>query len=367
MADTTAPQQPPVPSLEDRQAAMNRERDAARQSRRASAVAKINAARTAEVTPVEAPAVTEAPKAVTEAKPPAPVEAKQPDPPKPAEAPAADDEATKRGLLQIEHARKRFQEEQASVKAELEVQRAEIARLRQEAQGKVSSIEELKKLDLSALLDKLGYDDAALTRLSRESYYRTAEGQKNPAAKQAVDEVRTRTTISAVEEQMAELRKELAEAKEAAKAAKEMIFQREYANEWLDGALKEVPADKPTFISKLTAKNPRGARAALLAIGGELEQAHGAAPTAAEVIAEYEKRQRDYLESQGFDVESLLTPPAPKPAPAPAPAPKPARTLEVGATQITRPETVPQTREERRANALAKLRMQQRQTADRVS
>lgn len=358
---------------------MVRERDAARQARRTSAISKLTASRdagvaaagaetaAAPVAPAKPAAPAIAAKPVETAKP---VEAKTTEPAKPAEPSKDDDAETKRGLAQIEHARKRFLDERSAKEEEISRREARIAQRENEITGKASSIEELKKLDLATLLDRLGLDDAALTRLSRESYHRTAEGQKNPASKAAVDEVRNHARASTLEQQVAELRRELAETKESATAAQKLVFQREYANEWVDGALKAVPTDKPTLFGLLQTKNPREARNKLLALGGELEKSAGgdAPPTATEVLAEYEKRRRDELEAQGIDVERLLTPAEAAKVVAAAPVVKPTgRTLAVSETQITRADTVPQTKEERRANAIAKLRIRQRQTADEVS
>lgn len=372
-AAQVAPSPAPVPvlSAEDRQVEMLRNREAMRQSRRAGAVAKLQAAH-AEAPPTEAAVepskavIAETVKPIDPAKPAAVTVA---DTIKPAETSAAEDEATKRGLAQIEHARKRFLDEQNAWKAQQAVHEAEVARLRQEAQGKVSSIDELKKLDIPTLLDKLALDDTRHAQLSRESYFRTAEGQKNPAAKQAVDDVRQRTSVATMEERYSTLEKSNAELKAELEATRKLIFQREYANEWVDGAVKELPADKPTLFAKLLAKNPKGARATLLSLAGELEKTGGdAAPTSAEVLAEYEKRQRAFLEAQGFDVDTLLAVKPAVPTVSAAPAAKPAtRTLNVNATQITRSDALPKTREERRNDALAKLRMRQRQTADQVS
>lgn len=380
MSDPAAQAQPAVPpaipSLEDRQIAASRARDEARQSRRASAVAKINASHAAEASSEQAapiapsaPAPKPAPVAAKPTEAPKPVEDKPAELVKPADT-AADEAAAQRGLAQIEQARKRFLDERSAAQAELEVQRAEIARLRQEAQGKVTSIDEMKKLDLPTLLDKLGLDDARLAQLSRESYYRTTEGQKNPSAKQAVEEIRQRSSVSTMEQQIAELRRELAETKESAAAAQKLVFQREYANEWTEGALKEVPADKPTHFAKLYAKDPRSAKQQLLIIGGEIEKETGAAPAPSAVLAEYEKRERAFLESRGYDPDLVLAPPPVASATATTTTTtmaKPTRTLDAGATtQITRADALPTTREERRSNAIAKIRMRQRSTADQV-
>jgi hypothetical protein len=69
------------------------------------------------------------------------------------------------------------------------------------------------------------------------------------------------------------------------------------------------------------------------------------------VIAEYERQRRAELEEQGVDVEALL-----KPAAAAKPTAAPSKTLDVTATNGTRPINGNPTRAERLAAVTAGLR-----------
>lgn len=346
MADTAA-----APQVTETTAAPHitaaTDRGPSRAEKRIAAIAKVKAS--------EAVAAADASK---------PVEAAQADA-KPVEAaPEKLDPATDRGLRAIEQARKKFLDEQNAAKAELEVQRAEVARLRKEAEGRVASRADLKKLNPTELLEALehfGEDDFDI--LSRASYARTRAGKADPRAQAAAQEASRaqgsrsevaalQSTIKTLEEKIEKLGGEFTRRDQAS-----------FAERWVGEAVKAIPADKPTFLSKLHANDPDGARRELLSIGAELEKANdGEPPTQAEVIEEFEKRKRASLKSLGLDPEALLAPP--KPA-APA-APKPAtRTLDVAATSVTRPDDAPKTREERRAYAMARLRAQTR-TADQT-
>lgn len=306
--------------------------------------------------------------AAEQAARPAP-EAAKPDPaiaPKPAE-PEKPDPATERGLRSVEQARKKFFDEQAASKAELEVQRAEVARLRKEAEGRLASRDDLKKLKPIELLDALDhYTEDDLDILSRATYARTKAGKTDPRAQAAAQDASRAQGSRATADKLAEM-----QAKHDAEIAElrgefTKRDQRSYAERWLGEAVKAIPADAPTFLAKLHANDPDTAQRELLSIGIELEKANdGDPPTHAEVIAEFEKRKRASLRSMGLDPDALLAPA--KVAPAPAPKPAGARTLDVTAANVTRPENAPKTRDERRAVAMANLRSRQRATADQTT
>ncbi|HEX4355659.1 MAG TPA: hypothetical protein VHZ95_22185 [Polyangiales bacterium] len=273
---------------------------------------------------------------------------------------AKHDPATDRGLRAVEQARKKFLDEQNAWKAEQEVQRAETARLRAEAQGKVSSVEELKKLKASEILDRLALDDDGYDAMSRHAYARTKQGKADPRAAAAVADAERSQASRGQAETIAELQAKIDKLEQGYQGEFKRRDQQTFAEHWVGEAVKSVPTDKPTLIGKLMAKSPDAGRAQLLAIGAELERANdGEQPTHSEVIAEFEKRRRAALEEQGVDVDALLAPAKAPTAPAP-------RTLDVTATKITRNENAPQTREERRAVAQANLRARQRQTADQA-
>lgn len=332
-------------------------------------MAKIDTARTERETaaatePAAVPdeARTLAPSPPAPAKPaeakPAPI---APSVPEAKPVPAEEDAATQRGLAQVDRARKKFLDDQNASKAELEVQRAEVARLRAAAEGKVGSIDELKKLGPTDLLDRLDHlTDEDYEALSRAAYARTKVGKADPRAAAAVKDAERSLGGRVVDAKLAAM--ETKHAAEIAELRGEFTRrdQAAFAGRWVDEAVKAIPADKPTFLSKLHANEPDTARRELLTIGGELEKANdGEPPTQAEVIAEFEKRKRATLKSMGLDADALLTP-----SPAPAAAKPQPRTLNPANVNITRPGNVPTTRAERSANAQAKLRMRGRQTAN---
>lgn len=293
----------------------------------------------------------------------APAAAKPAEPTKPAE-PEKPDPAADRGLRAIEQARKKFLDEQTAWKTEREVQLAEVARLRDEAKGKVTSIDELKKLSVTDLLDRLDHlTDDDHQALSRLSYARTKAGKVDPRAQDAAADAVRSQGGRAAQAELADLRETVKKLESELRGEFTKRDQQSFAERWMGETVKAIPADKPSFLSKLHANEPDTARRELLTIGIELEKANdGQAPTHAEVIEEFEKRKRASLKAMGLDPDALLAPT--KPA---APATKPAaRTLDVGASNVTRPENAPKTREERREKAMQNLRDRQRATADQT-
>ena len=308
--------------------------------------------------PAEAPA---APVVVTAPKP----AAVAPVAPAPASDAVAEkpDPATDRGLRAIEQARKKFLDEQTSSKAELEVQRAEIAQLRKAAEGKVTSLEAVKKLSAIELLDArddLTDDDYDI--ISRASYARTKAGKADPRAQEAAQEASRRQSARGTTSELADLRETVKQLEAKLTGEFTRRDQASFAERWVGDAVKAIPTDKPTFLSKLYANEPDTAKRELMHIGAELEKANdGEAPTQAEVIEEYEKRKHAMLKSMGIDGAALLAPPAPAPATKAG-----GRTLDPGAANLTRAENAPKTREEKRATAIANLRTRQRATADQT-
>lgn len=349
-APTAAPDAPAAPA---NGAVVNRGASRAdRADRRAVAVAKLQSGIVG-AEPIVSDAGKQAPEVHKAAEPPKPAELDKPDP------------TTERGLRAVEQAKKKFLDEQNAAKAELEIQRAEIARLRKEAEGRVASRDELKKLSPTELLDALEHfseDDHDI--LSRAAYARTKAGKTDPRAQAAAQEAaRSQSARGAVAE-VAQLKQTIEDLRSELRGEFTKRDQRSFAERWVGETVKAIPADKPTFLAKLHANEPETAQRELIQIGAELEKANdGEAPTPAEVIAEFEKRKRAQLKSLGLDADALLSPPK---AATPPPAAKPAaRTLDVTAANMTRAENSPKTRDERREVALAKLRAQQR-TADQT-
>ncbi len=322
----------------------------------ASVVKGLAALRNGE-TPADAPKLSTPPEAApVETKPEAAEPEKLNDEPtveKPAEkladAPTEDDPKTARGLAAIEKREKRFREEQARIKADLELERAELARIKSELTGKATSYEDFKKLKPLDLIDKLGLDDDGLVALSRGAYARTKAGSADPRAAAAVAEVtEKRATKESIESIREEIRKEFRDELAKRDAAEQT---KSFANKWQDDAVKAIPGDKPTLIARLHEKAPEKARAILLSIGQHLERENdNETPTHAEVIEAYEKHRRAELEEQGIDVDALL---APKKT---APPAAPTKTLDVTTSGGTRPITSANTKAEKIALVTAGLK-----------
>lgn len=351
--DSATPAPPPAPV---------NGRETARAVRRATAMARLknDAASADQVLPAGAAAAPPKPAAAPSgAQPEAP-------PAKPAEV-EKHDPATERGLRAVEQARKKFLDEQRAEKAELEVQRAEVARIRKEAEGRVTSREDLKKLRPTELLDALDhFNEDDFDIISRASYARTKAGKTDPRAQQAAQEASRAQSSRVAAGELAELRETVKKLEGELRGEFTRRDQASFAERWVGDAIKAIPADKPSFLAKLHANEPEAARRELLAIGAELEKAaDGEPPTQAEVIAEFEKRKRASLKAMGLDADALLAPPKPAP-PAKQPAAA-ARTLDVSASNLTRPENAPKTRDEKRAVAIENLRARQRATADQTT
>lgn len=268
---------------------------------------------------------------------------------KPAEPKAEDDENAKRGLAAVEKAAKRFREEQARVKAEMDLEKAELARIRSELTGKATSRDELKKLKPGELLDKLELDEDMYETVAREAYARTKAGKASPAAQEAAKQS---AAARAYEKEIAELRAKVEELGGEFQKRDKAAETRAFVENWTTQAVKAIPADKPTLIAKLYEKSPEKAKQQLLAVGAELEKANdNETPTHAEVIAEYEKRRRAELEETGVDVDALLAPvkAAPKAAPT--------KTLDIDTSgRGTRPINGSPTRDQKIASIAAGLK-----------
>jgi hypothetical protein len=307
--------------------------------------------------PSELPAPAEKP--VVEAKP---VEAK----PEPVEAePTADEPKVEAKTEEPKGRRARRQDEEgarghrqagqevprraadceARVRAEDARERTAFAREKQELAARYGSAEELAKLaerDPLALIRKLRpnmtEDDWEV--IGRGAFPFTKAGKNDPRAAEAAKRLEKESTRDS---EIAQIRKEYDELMRSRDDRKQAEAQT-FVERWTSDAMKAIPADKPTLISRLVAKSPERAKQALLAIGHELEQANdNETPTHAEVIAEYERREREELELRGVDVEALLRPAA-------APAPVKSKTLDPEAPKGgTRPINTSATRADKLA------------------
>lgn len=324
-----------------------------------------SAAPKAEAAPVAASAPAAVPATAAPVAAEAKVEAK-PAEAKTAESAAAgeiEDDRTKRGLAAIERREAQFRSEQTRIKEEHERREARIAQRENELEGKTTSIAQLKGLrpgQLIGELKKLGMGPADFDAISRVAWSQTETGSKDPKAQDAARDAEAHYAARSSQDELAQLKAELAELKGEFGKRDQLAAQREYAEKWRDGVFKSIPGDKPTLLAKLVDKNPDRARAVIIALGAEMEKANGGeAPAHADVIAEFEKRQRIALEESGVDVDAILAPKTattPTTPPAKTAAVKPSgRTLDVSqpanGTRPREPKAKPMTHQERVAHA----------------
>lgn len=265
---------------------------------------------------------------------------------KPAEKPAADepDDKTAKGIAAIDRRAAKFREEQSAAKTQIDLERAELARMRAEVSGKSASFEELQKLakrDPIAALAKLGIDsEDDWENVGRGAYPRTKAGKADPRAQPAVAQSARERELA---DKIAELDAKIAKVDETITSRDRQAQSQRYIATYLDSAVKAIPTT-PSLIGKLHGKSPEKARQALLETGQRMERqamaAEGATqydpsftPGHTELVAEYERARRAELEEQGVDVDALLAPPKP----ATEPAKKPAATLDPTSTTGTQP------------------------------
>lgn len=252
---------------------------------------------------------------------------------------AKPDAETEKRLATISKAEKRMRDEQATARAQLELDRAALARQKAEIDARGTSLEDLRTLAKKpggrlAVLEKLGLSgEDDLEVFAREAYANSKSGKLDPKnkayAEQTAEKREYQTKLDQLEQRHAELEKKL-EARDAA-AKTEALVSR-----YLDEAVKAVPKT-PTLIGNLLAKNPAKARAALLGVAQHMERESGETPTHAEAIAEFEKRYAAELDDLGIPLDVALKRTAAVPAATTPPAKKPGATLDPTATGGAKP------------------------------
>ncbi len=283
------------------------------------------------------------------------------------------DPQTLKGIEAIEkrdqRARAALAAEKKAWQAEVEQQRAELARLRAEA-TKTPPIEDLKKLPVQRrALEALKLagidpdDEETMDLVARESYARSKSGKADPKNRAYADQLAKEQGVSS---EVAELRKMLEETRAELAERDQKQKAEAFHTKYLDETIKAVPSE-PSFVGRALAANPERTRATLLTIGQHLESQTGETPTHAEVIAAYETAAKQDLKDRGFtdeQIAAILAPPAAAPtktAPAAAAPVQRAPTLDPARGSTTPPVNGLPTREQKLAKAsegLRKLRSQ---------
>lgn len=330
---------------------------AARAAKKAAAregLAKMHGVPTPEIAPTLEAAKPVA--ATTAAKPAEPkpigVTVTTKSPPEPGDE-KPDDPATAKGIDAIEkraiRAREQLAKDKADAKAELDAERAELARQRA-ATAKDPTLEELQKLAKTPgktleLLKRLGVEsEDDYERVARDTYAVSKSGKADPKNKVHADQMAEKQGLHA---ELADLRKAVEETRTYLTTREQQAHVATFQKQYLDEAVKAVPTE-PSFIGNALAANPEKAREKLLALGQRMEreamQEDGATkydpsytPTHAEVIARYEKDRIAEYKDDGLTDEQIAALIAKKPIVAAAPAKKPPATLDVNGARPTTP------------------------------
>lgn len=265
-------------------------------------------------------------------------------------SPPADAELSKR-LEAIQKNERRAKEAIAAARAELEAERkkyepdlAELAELR-----------ELKRRarlgDASALLKFGEYADDDAELVARSVFTLSKAAQANPAAKEAAAKaLRERETVSkmsALEQRLEALQKEIAERDQRAEAER-------HSAKYLEAASKAVDDSTP-ILRNMFNSNPELARSRVAMARDYLHQQTGEVPDPADVLKELEIIERNELVARGIDPDLVVKSTATKQASPVAGEKRGTKTLSNDLTTQTKPRAAITDPKEARAQLLKEL------------
>lgn len=221
--------------------------------------------------------------------------------------------ADPKGMAQVRKAEKRMRERMASERQSFERERQQWQDDIKEIATAAKNFERLKqraKYEADVVLAELGLTDDDFELASRRIYARTKSAAADPKNREAVErmtrEREQADRLAALEKKNNDLESRL-EQQRAAEAA-----ERE-GKAYLRSITKAADAENAPLLKRQLEKNPSKAENALAAIAVELFDKKGVQPSAAKVIAVYEKRRRAELEELGVDVAVIAKPVEKKP------------------------------------------------------
>lgn len=217
---------------------------------------------------------------------------------------------------------------------QLERQRADFAREREQWQGETRELREHKqrfdslaqraKYDSYAVLRELGVPDEDMELHAQHLFSRSKAAHVKPehraAADRAMRERELADKAAAAEKRVEKIEQTLEEREAAAAAEREV-------DAFLGRVAKRATAEAAPITAALLAKNPKSARAALMVTAHELVKKHGLSefPKSKDVIAAHERKERRALRERGIEPPAPGTKPATgKPAGGARPNGKPA-------------------------------------------
>lgn len=213
------------------------------------------------------------------------------------------DADTKKKMAALQKAEKR-------VKEQLAADREKLERLVREWEPRVAAAQKFEQLAARAkyapaeVLEALGLSpDDDFEAAARELYARSKAGAKDPKLRDAAGRLQRERER---DELLARTSKELAELKQQLEVQKSATATESAVNEYLDRVEKAAAKVEAPLVKHMIAKTPKKARARMLEVANQLSDEMGEVPTAADVIAELEKRRRQELEEDGIDPKKVL-------------------------------------------------------------
>lgn len=267
-------------------------------------------------------------------------------------APADADPETGKRLATIKAQEKRQREQIAKdrtdARAALDAERRQFEQdiaPRLKAAQDFEALAKRAKYDPTAVLEHLGLTTDDFELAARHLYARSKAGQADPknraAAEQAIRERESTDRISAHEQKLAALEAKLT----ARDQAQQFESQR---GQYLDLTIKAVANDNAPLLSKLAAKAPEKARAALWQTAERLFVQTGEMPDHEDVITAWESQRRAELADLGIDVATSARPAA-------APVVRPGKSLGNGHGAAPANGNAPRTRQEERDDVLREM------------
>lgn len=219
------------------------------------------------------------------------------------------DDDTKKRLAAIQHREKKHNEKVAADQAKFDA-------LRKEWEPKLEAaakFDALKGKGIAGLLEAaehFGITGDDFEHAARALYARSPAAAKDPKTRAAAEETTWKRTmeqrVAAAEQEAAAAKKQLAERDQQAKIQARV-------DEYLGGIEKhaktppkEGQPDAAPLVRKLVETAPAKARALFHHVAIELLDATGAPASAADVVAELEKRRRADLAEMGIDPAAVL-------------------------------------------------------------
>jgi len=264
------------------------------------------------------------------------------------------DAATAKRIAAVQRQEKRFREQMAKDRAELEKIATEW-KPKIEAAAKFEQLKSRAKYAPDAVLEALGLGPDDFEPAARLLYAKSQAGQKDPKNREAAERMARERESN---DQLAATRRELEELKQQFQAREQQAKTQAAVADYLDKVTKAVSVAETPLVARMLDKTPKKTRTKLHEIAVELAEETGEAPDPMEVIALLEARRQEELEELGIDPTTVLGAAESKSESKPKTAPQgkgPAKTLTRTGAGPTAPRGKAKSRDEEFADLRREL------------